>query len=90
MIWDCGQDEASEYLNAADEVHGLIEKLESLHLSKDSQEYKFLHRAYSILQTAMARLEEEFRNLVIQNRQPFEPEYVSSRSNEVDIADESS
>ncbi|XP_061366516.1 exocyst complex component EXO70E2-like [Gastrolobium bilobum] len=90
MIWDCGPDEVSGYLNAAEEVHGLIEKLESLHLSKEDQEYKFLNRAYSVLQTAMARLEEEFRNLLIQNRQPFEPEYVSFRSNEEDIADESS
>ena len=91
MIWDSGPDEASEYVNAADEARGLIEKLETLHLSKEDKEYKLLHRAYSILQTAMARLEEEFRNLLIQNRQPFEPEYVSFRSNEEDsIADESS
>ncbi|KAJ1381935.1 Exocyst complex component Exo70 [Sesbania bispinosa] len=88
MIWDSG--EASEYLNAAEEAHGLIEKLERLHLSKEDQGYKLLHRAYSVLQTAMSRLEEEFRNLLIQNRQPFEPEYVSFRSNEEDIADESS
>ncbi|XP_061365934.1 exocyst complex component EXO70E2 [Gastrolobium bilobum] len=90
MIWDLGTEEASEYLNAANEARRLIEKLESLHLNKEDQEYKFMQRAYSVLQTAMARLEEEFRNLLIQNRQPFEPEYVSFRSSEEDAVDESS
>ncbi|XP_020219828.1 exocyst complex component EXO70E2 [Cajanus cajan] len=90
MIWDLGPEEASEYLNAANEARRLIEKLESLHLKKEDQEYKFMHRAYSVLQTAMARLEEEFRNLLIQNRQPFEPEYVSFRSSEEDAVDENS
>lgn len=87
MIWDMGPEEASEYLNAANEARRLIEKLESMHLSKEDQEYRFMQRAYSILQTAMARLEEEFRNLLIQNRQPFEPEYVSFRSSEEDAVD---
>ncbi|MED6207671.1 hypothetical protein PIB30_037883 [Stylosanthes scabra] len=90
MIWDLGPEEASEYLNAANEARRLIEKLESFNLSKDDQEYKLLQRAYSVLQTAMARLEEEFRNLLIQNRQPFEPEYVSFRSSEEDPVDENS
>lgn len=90
MIWDLGPEEASEYLNAANEARRLIEKLESLHLKKEDQEYKFMQRAYSVLQTAMARLEEEFRNLLIQNRQPFEPEYVSFRSSEEDAVDENS
>ncbi|KAG4925882.1 hypothetical protein JHK87_051422 [Glycine soja] len=90
MIWDLGPMEASEYLNAANEARRLIEKLESLHLKKEDQEYKCMQRAYSVLQTAMARLEEEFRNLLIQNRQRFEPEYVSFRSNEEDAADENS
>ena len=90
MIWDLGTEEASEYLNAANEARRLIEKLESLHLRKEDQEYEFMQRAYSVLQTAMARLEEEFRNLLIQNRQPFEPEYVSFRSSEEDAVDENS
>lgn len=90
MIWDSGPEEASEYLNAADEARRLIERLESMHLNKEHQEYKFLLMAHSVLQTAMARLEDEFRNLLIQNRQPFEPEYVSFRSSEEDTIDESS
>ncbi|XP_057436104.1 exocyst complex component EXO70E2 [Lotus japonicus] len=87
MIWDLGPEEASEYLNAANEARRLIEKLESMQLSKEDQEYKLMQKAYSVLQTAMARLEEEFRNLLILNRQPFEPEYVSFRSIEEDAVD---
>lgn len=90
MIWDLGPEEASEYLNAANEARRLIEKLEGLDLNKEDKEYKLLQRACSVLQTAMARLEEEFRNLLIQNRQPFEPEYVSFRSSEEDPVDENS
>ncbi|OIW16737.1 hypothetical protein TanjilG_14507 [Lupinus angustifolius] len=87
MIWDLGPEEASDYLNAANEARELVEKMESLHLSKEDKEYEFLLRAYSVLQSAMSRLEEEFRNLLIQNRQPFEPEYVSFRSIEEDVID---
>ncbi|CBI21206.3 unnamed protein product, partial [Vitis vinifera] len=38
----------------------------------------------------MARLEEEFRYLLFQNRQPFEPEHMSFRSNDEDVVDEGS
>ncbi|KAK4271924.1 hypothetical protein QN277_020545 [Acacia crassicarpa] len=87
-IWDSGPDEISEYLAAADEARQLIEKLERSDLKRDDQEYKSLLRAYSVLQTAMARLEEEFMNLLIQYKQPFEPEYMSFRSSEDDPVDE--
>ncbi|KAE9615732.1 putative exocyst complex component Exo70, cullin repeat-like-containing domain-containing protein [Lupinus albus] len=90
MIWELGPEEASEYMNAANDALQLIEKLEGLHLSKVDKDYKILLRAYNVLQTAMARLEEEFKNLLIQNRQPFEPEYVSFRSSEEDAIDENS
>ncbi|XP_028796630.1 exocyst complex component EXO70E2 [Neltuma alba] len=87
-IWDSGPDETSEYLAAADEARLLIEKLESSDLKREDHEYKYLLRAHSVLQTAMARLEEEFMNLLIQYKQPFEPEYVSFRSTEDDSVDE--
>ncbi|CAL0308359.1 unnamed protein product [Lupinus luteus] len=90
MIWDLGPEEVSEYMNAANDTLQLIEKLEGLQLSKEDKEYKILLRAYNVLQTAMARLEEEFKSLLIQNRQPFEPEYVSFRSSEEDAIDENS
>lgn len=85
-IWDSGPDEASEYMAAADEARLLIEKLERLDLKREDQEYKSLLRAHSVLQTAMARLEEEFMNLLIQYKQPFEPEYLSFQSFEEDAA----
>lgn len=87
-IWDSGPDETSEYLAAVDEARQLIEKLESLDLKREDQEHNSLLRAHSVIQTAMARLEEEFMNLLIQYKQPFEPEYVSFRSTEDDSVDE--
>ncbi|RVW31449.1 Exocyst complex component EXO70E2 [Vitis vinifera] len=44
----------------------------------------------AVEETAMARLEEEFRYLLFQNRQPFEPEHMSFRSNDEDVVDEGS
>lgn len=90
MIWDSGTDEAYEYLNAADEVRKLIERLDSLCSNKDGEDKELLRRAHDVLQIAMARLEEEFRHLLVQNRQPFEPELMSFRSSEDDVVDESS
>ncbi|XP_059670433.1 exocyst complex component EXO70E2 [Cornus florida] len=90
MIWDSGPEEAYEYVKAVDEIRKLTESLESLRLSKDSEENELLRRAHDVLQTAMARLEEEFRHLLVQNRQPFEPERMSFRSNEEDVVDEGS
>ncbi|KAL3526591.1 hypothetical protein ACH5RR_011247 [Cinchona calisaya] len=90
MIWDCGPDEAYEYLKAVDEACKLTESLESLNLAKDSEEDGLLQRAHDILQTAMVRLEEEFKHLLVQNRQPFEPEHMSFRSSEDDTVDDGS
>ncbi|KAF3444858.1 hypothetical protein FNV43_RR14551 [Rhamnella rubrinervis] len=90
MIWDSGPDEVSEYLNAADDARKLTERLESLSLNRDDEEYELLGRAHDVLQTVMARLEEEFRYILVQNRQPFEPQHMSFRSSEEDMLDESS
>ncbi|KAK3012288.1 hypothetical protein RJ639_012958 [Escallonia herrerae] len=90
MIWDCGSEEAKEYLKAVDEARKLAESLESLSLAKDSEEKLLLHKAHDVLQMAMARIEEEFRHMLVHNRQPFEPEHVSFRSSEEDVPDEGS
>ncbi|XP_073286484.1 exocyst complex component EXO70E2-like [Primulina huaijiensis] len=87
MIWDFGPEAAYEYLKAVDEVRKLIEILEDNSLNNSSADLACLRRAHDILQTAMARLEEEFKILLIQNMQPFEPEHLSFRSNEEDIID---
>lgn len=90
MIWDSGTDEAYEYLNTVDEVRKLIERLDSLCSNVDGEEKELLRRAHDVLQLAMARLEEEFRHLLVQNRQPFEPELMSFRLSEEDVVDENS
>ncbi|KAL2504967.1 exocyst subunit exo70 family protein E1 [Abeliophyllum distichum] len=85
IIWECGPEEAYEYLKAVDEARKLTENLESLSLNNGSEDTGLLRRAHDVLQMAMARLEEEFRHLLVQNRQPFEPEHMSFRSIEEDI-----
>lgn len=84
MIWDYGPEAGYEYLKAVDDARKLTERLESLNASKDSEEDGLLQRAHDILQTGMVRLEEEFRHLLVQNRQPLEPEHMSFRSSEDD------
>ncbi|KAE9449359.1 hypothetical protein C3L33_18751, partial [Rhododendron williamsianum] len=91
MIWDCGSEEAYDYVKAVDEAQKLIETLESLCLDRDGEESELLRRAHDVVHTAMVRLEEEFRHMLVQNRQPFvEPEHVSFRSSEEDVENEGS
>ncbi|KAK9272455.1 hypothetical protein L1049_002828 [Liquidambar formosana] len=90
MIWDCGPEEAFEYVNTVEEARKLTESLETLYLDEGGEGNKLLRRAHDVLQMAMARLEEEFRHMLIQNRQPFEPEHMSFRSSEEDVVDEGS
>lgn len=90
MIWDCGSEEADDYVKAVDEAQKLIEILESLCLDGDGEESELLRRAHDVVHTAMVRLEEEFRHMLVQNRQPFEPEHVSFRSSEEDVETEGS
>ncbi|XP_057769705.1 exocyst complex component EXO70E2 [Salvia miltiorrhiza] len=86
MIWDCSNEEAYDYVRAVDEARRLVEVLEKRSSSNSgSDDDVSLRRAHDILQTAMARLEEEFKHLLVQNRQPFEPEHMSFRSTEDDL-----
>lgn len=85
MIWDCGPEEAYEYLKAVNETRRLTEILENRSSDTGSEDTVLLRRAHDVLQTAMTRLEEEFRHLLVQNRQAFEPEHMSFRSSEEDI-----
>ncbi|XP_052204567.1 exocyst complex component EXO70E2 isoform X2 [Diospyros lotus] len=90
MIWDCGAEEAYEYVKAVDEARKLTETLDNLCLSRGSGGSELLQRAHDVLQTAMARLEDEFRHMLVQSRQPFELEHMSFRSSEEDVVDEGS
>ncbi|KAJ9564300.1 hypothetical protein OSB04_000266 [Centaurea solstitialis] len=84
MIWDAGPEEAKEYLNAVDEAVRLVKSLEGLNPSKDSEEHELLQQANDVVQTSMAKIEEEFKHILVQNRQNFEPERLSFRSCEDD------
>ncbi|XP_043707218.1 exocyst complex component EXO70E2 [Telopea speciosissima] len=85
-IWDSSSGEASEYLQAVEEVRRLTESLGTLSLN-ENEAVKLLNRAHSVLQMGMAKLEEEFSHILVQNRQPFEPEHKPFRCCEVDFVD---
>ncbi|GLU01823.1 hypothetical protein SLE2022_191060 [Rubroshorea leprosula] len=87
MIWESGSDDAFQYLIAADKAQKLTERLESLHL-QSVKDKELLRRSHDVLQTAMGRLEEEFKHMLVENRQPLE--HMSFRSSEDEVADESS
>ncbi|XP_022750730.1 exocyst complex component EXO70E2-like [Durio zibethinus] len=86
MIWDSGPDEAVEYLKAVDEARKLTERLENQCLNSE-EEKELLRRAHDALQMAMQRLEAEFKHVLVQHRQPIEPEHMSFRSSEDDAVD---
>ncbi|KAK1432914.1 hypothetical protein QVD17_09817 [Tagetes erecta] len=88
MIWDCDPEESKEYLKTVDEARKIAESLENLSLGKDENE--LLRTVNAVIQTSMARMEEEFRHLLVHNRQNFEPEHLSFRSSEDDGLDENS
>ncbi|KAM7483392.1 hypothetical protein LguiB_007975 [Lonicera macranthoides] len=78
-IWDSGPRVASEYLQAVDEIRRLIETLEFIS-NKNGKEKEILDRAHTVLQMAMARLEEELVHILAQNKLSFEPEFTSFHS----------
>ncbi|KAI3824090.1 hypothetical protein L1987_05538 [Smallanthus sonchifolius] len=83
MAWDSGTDEVKEYLKAVDDVRTLTERLESLNPSKNSKKHVLLRKANDVLQTSMARIEEEFKKMLKTVR-------LSFRSIEDDGLDDSS
>lgn len=83
MIWDRDPDEASEFLQVVDEVRQLVDKLATSPVYN-----KLLCYADNTLQMAMARLEEEFVHLLMQYRQPLEPEHMSFRSMEEELSED--
>ncbi|XWS60437.1 hypothetical protein CRYUN_Cryun07bG0036600 [Craigia yunnanensis] len=85
MIWDSRPREASEYLEAVDEIQTLIDGLRGLSVTENRKQKELLHRAASVLQMAMSRLEEELIHILVQHRQQFEPKNMSSRSTRRDV-----
>lgn len=86
MIWDSGSEQVSEYLQAVEEVQRLKE---SLSLNGEEKQKRLLRQADSILQIAMARLQEELFHILRQNKQFFEPDCSSFHSCEEVVYEES-
>lgn len=83
MIWEGPPDEAASYLQAVDEVQRLTESLEGLSLAENDNDdsnnndingSQLLDRAQNVLQIAMARLEDEFHNILVQQSEIFDPD----------------
>ncbi|CAL5372274.1 unnamed protein product [Camellia sinensis] len=89
MIWDCGSERSCKYVKMVIEARKLTEGLESLCLSRESDENGISWRAHDALQMAMVRLEEEFRHMLVQYQQAFQPELVSICSSEEDVDENS-
>ncbi|KAK4805030.1 hypothetical protein SAY86_004847 [Trapa natans] len=80
MIWDSGSTEASRYLDAVAEIQRIICAVEGLPTLSDGWQKELSLRAHCILQIAMSKLEEELMHILVQNKQCYEPEYMSFRS----------
>ncbi|KAD2243184.1 hypothetical protein R6Q59_005630 [Mikania micrantha] len=89
MTWEVGQ--SMKWISRTnDEVKRLIKRLESFNPIKGSEEHELLRKANDVLQISMARIEEEFKHMLVHNRQNFEPAHLSFRSNDGDVLDDSS
>ncbi|CAM8987600.1 unnamed protein product [Rhodiola kirilowii] len=82
MIWECGVEEVSIYVNCVNETCEIISSLEKQPVMEGGEGDELLRRGHDILQMAMARLEDEFKHMLAVNRLPFEPEVDSFRSSE--------
>lgn len=92
MIWECPREEAATYLQAVDEIQ---DALEALQVTQSNT--RELSRAQNLRQLAMARLEEEFRHMLVAYSDSVDPEWLmdncsragsfSSRRRD-DVADE--
>ncbi|XP_020257959.1 exocyst complex component EXO70B1-like [Asparagus officinalis] len=81
MIWDRDPEEAALFLRIVDEVRLFTENL-------GEEQKEILCHAHSTLQSAMSRLEDEFIHLLVQYRQPLEPDHMSFRSTEDELVDD--
>lgn len=68
MIFEGQPQEAEKYLKTVDELQKLMESV--------SLPQADVHKAQNVLQIAMVRLEEEFRNLLLVHSEPMDPELV--------------
>ncbi|XP_059457216.1 exocyst complex component EXO70A1-like [Corylus avellana] len=73
MIFESDRQEVDRYLQAVDEIQL---SLSSVSLSGDEQQSG--NKANSTIQIAMARLEDEFRNILLNHTSPIEPDSFDS------------
>ncbi|WOL07767.1 exocyst complex component EXO70B1-like [Canna indica] len=87
-IWERIPSQASDFLRDVREIRELNEVLGLLHSSnKDEKHNELLNFAERILQMAMARLEDELGELLVQCNQPLEPGSMSFHSAEDESMD---
>eukprot|EP00246_Nothoceros_aenigmaticus_P013465 TRINITY_DN464_c0_g1_i1.p1 TRINITY_DN464_c0_g1~~TRINITY_DN464_c0_g1_i1.p1 ORF type:complete len:672 (-),score=145.52 TRINITY_DN464_c0_g1_i1:382-2397(-) len=70
MIWDCPQEEINTYLQAVDDVQGIFDSL------SHTNNTALASRAQTLVQLAMARLEEEFRHMLVQRSESVSPDWL--------------
>ncbi|KAJ9564053.1 hypothetical protein OSB04_000019 [Centaurea solstitialis] len=78
MIWTYEPDEVKEYLKQVDGLRQLVERLESLNPSKDSEQHRLLTKANGVLSTSIHRIEGLFKRTLVYNRYNFVPTRVRS------------
>lgn len=71
QIWSCQAEESESYLHAVDELQDLMGSL-----SVSKREREAFDRAQSLLQMAMSRLEEEFKQLLLTHSSSVDPEWI--------------
>ncbi|XP_074316448.1 exocyst complex component EXO70E2-like [Silene latifolia] len=72
MICESGSEVSDEYINAVQEVSGLVEQLRGM-CSEGNEIEESISQAEDVLQIAMARLEEELLYVLVQKRRSYEP-----------------
>ncbi|KAH0450507.1 hypothetical protein IEQ34_021199 [Dendrobium chrysotoxum] len=78
LLWEASAEEAVEYLDAVDELVSLLES--------ESFPEEFRARAEIAVQIAMARLEDEFRHLMIRNTVPLDADSLHSSIRRVSLS----
>ncbi|KAH7282506.1 hypothetical protein KP509_35G033800 [Ceratopteris richardii] len=71
QIWSDEAEAEDSYLRAVDELQDLMESL-----SVSNRERMILERAQTLIQTAVSRLEEEFKHLLLLHSSSLDPEWI--------------
>lgn len=77
MIFDSDRDEIDRYLRAVDELH---RSMSSVSLSEEGGGGEQGDKVSSTVQIAMARLEDEFRNILLSHTSPLEADSLTTES----------